>query len=213
MPTRKRRSNRTRSSHAGMSNSSPISWAALRSIREGDRTLLDNSMIMCGSSISDGNRHDPNNLPILLGGKGGGGIKSGQHIASRATPRSATFTFPCCTAWESTSLASATALRRYRGCWRKSFGPLITLSHAVGDWERTLMATAVANDCKRRCTSTAPGATRRAARRWPSSIRPTSRWWPRWPTGGGGCRAGDRGGRAGVSRRGGRCRSTIAPRS
>jgi hypothetical protein len=59
----------------------------LASIREGDRTLLDNSMIMCGSSLSDGNRHDPNNLPVLLGGKGGGAIKSGQHIAStRNTP-------------------------------------------------------------------------------------------------------------------------------
>jgi hypothetical protein len=44
-------------------------------------------MIMCGSSISDGNRHDPNNLPILLGGKGGGRIDAGRHIASpRDTP-------------------------------------------------------------------------------------------------------------------------------
>ena len=33
-------------------------------------------MIMCGSSLSDGNRHDPNNLPILLGGKGGGRIRT-----------------------------------------------------------------------------------------------------------------------------------------
>jgi hypothetical protein len=54
----------------------------LRSIQEGERTLLDNSMIMCGSSLSDGDRHDPNNLPILLGGKGGGRIASGRHIAS-----------------------------------------------------------------------------------------------------------------------------------
>ena len=53
----------------------------LRSVREGQRTLLDNSMIMCGSSLSDGNRHDPNNLPILLGGKGGGRIQTGRHIA------------------------------------------------------------------------------------------------------------------------------------
>jgi hypothetical protein len=59
----------------------------LRSVQEGERTLLDNSMIMCGSSLSDGNRHDPNNLPILLGGKGGGRIHSGQHLASpRDTP-------------------------------------------------------------------------------------------------------------------------------
>jgi hypothetical protein len=59
----------------------------LHSIQEGERTLLDNSMIMCGSSLSDGNRHDPNNLPILLGGKGGGRIQTGQHLASpRDTP-------------------------------------------------------------------------------------------------------------------------------
>jgi hypothetical protein len=56
----------------------------LQSVQEGERTLLDNSMIMCGSSLSDGNRHDPNNLPILLGGKGGGRLKTGQHIASPA---------------------------------------------------------------------------------------------------------------------------------
>jgi hypothetical protein len=54
----------------------------LKGIPEGERTLLENSMILCGSSLSDGNKHDPNNLPILLGGKGGGRIQSGQHIAS-----------------------------------------------------------------------------------------------------------------------------------
>ncbi|HEX4609901.1 MAG TPA: DUF1552 domain-containing protein, partial [Urbifossiella sp.] len=59
----------------------------LRDIREGERSLLDNSLVMCGSSLSDGNRHDPNNLPILLGGKGGGRVRGGRHIASpRNTP-------------------------------------------------------------------------------------------------------------------------------
>jgi hypothetical protein len=53
----------------------------LKSIKEGDKTLLDNSMILFGSSFSDGNRHDPNNLPILLGGSAGGKIKSGRYIA------------------------------------------------------------------------------------------------------------------------------------
>ena len=82
----------------------------LRSVQEGDKTLLDNSMIMCGSSLSDGNRHDPNNLPILLGGKGGGRIKTGQHLASSAQyARSATCTSPCSIAWASRSRASATA--------------------------------------------------------------------------------------------------------
>lgn len=59
----------------------------LASIREGDRTLLDNSMVLFGSSMSDGNRHDPSNLPILLAGGGGGTIQSGRHIASpKGTP-------------------------------------------------------------------------------------------------------------------------------
>ena len=59
----------------------------LKSIKEGEGNLLDNSMIMFGSSFSDGNRHDPENLPIILAGKAGGRIKSGRHIASpRHTP-------------------------------------------------------------------------------------------------------------------------------
>ena len=59
----------------------------LQGISEGERTLLDNAMILCGSSLSDGDRHDPNNLPILLGGKGGWRVRSGQHLASpRNTP-------------------------------------------------------------------------------------------------------------------------------
>jgi hypothetical protein len=52
----------------------------LKSIKEGDRSLLDNSMILFGSSFSDGNRHDPSNLPIVLAGRAGGKIKSGRYI-------------------------------------------------------------------------------------------------------------------------------------
>jgi hypothetical protein len=54
----------------------------MKAIRECEGTLLDNSMVMCGSSLSDGNRHDPNNLPILLGGRAGGVLQTGRHIAS-----------------------------------------------------------------------------------------------------------------------------------
>jgi hypothetical protein len=53
----------------------------LKSIKEGDKNLLDNSMILFGSSFSDGNRHDPNNLPIILAGRAGGKIQTGRHIA------------------------------------------------------------------------------------------------------------------------------------
>nr|WP_044182075.1 DUF1552 domain-containing protein [Pirellula staleyi] len=55
----------------------------LRAIKEGEGTLLDNCMILMGSSMSDGNRHDPDNLPILLGGRGGGTINAGRHLAAQ----------------------------------------------------------------------------------------------------------------------------------
>jgi len=57
----------------------------MKAIPEGEGTLLDNCMILFGSSISDGNRHDPDNLPILLGGHAGGSLQSGQHIASKGS--------------------------------------------------------------------------------------------------------------------------------
>ena len=52
----------------------------LQSIREGDGTLLDNCMIVYGSGISDGNKHNHEDLPILVAGRGGGTIDSGRHV-------------------------------------------------------------------------------------------------------------------------------------
>jgi hypothetical protein len=52
----------------------------LKSIKEGDGTLLDHSMVLFGSGLRDGNVHSPVNLPIILGGRGGGRIATGQHI-------------------------------------------------------------------------------------------------------------------------------------
>jgi hypothetical protein len=54
---------------------------ALQQIPEGDGTLLDHCMLMFGSGLSDGNRHDPLNLPILLAGRGGGAVPTGQHLS------------------------------------------------------------------------------------------------------------------------------------
>jgi len=59
----------------------------MKSIPEGDGTLLDHSMIVYGSGISDGNRHNNENLPILLAGRGGGTIDPGRHVVyERETP-------------------------------------------------------------------------------------------------------------------------------
>ncbi len=59
----------------------------MQSIGEGESTLLDNSMVLFGSGIRDGNRHDPKNLPILLAGRGGGALKMGRHVVcEKQTP-------------------------------------------------------------------------------------------------------------------------------
>jgi hypothetical protein len=52
----------------------------LKSIPEGEGSLLDNCMIVYGSGIGDGDRHNHDDLPILLAGKGGGTIQSGRHV-------------------------------------------------------------------------------------------------------------------------------------
>lgn len=49
-------------------------------IREPEGTLLDNSMIVYGSGISDGDRHNHDDLPILLAGSAGGTIPKGKHV-------------------------------------------------------------------------------------------------------------------------------------
>ena len=52
----------------------------LRSMKEGERTVLDNSMVLFGSALSDGNSHNPHKLPLVLAGRAGGRIASGQHL-------------------------------------------------------------------------------------------------------------------------------------
>jgi hypothetical protein len=59
----------------------------LKSVREGDGTLLDNCMIVYGSGLGDGNRHNHDNLPVLVAGKGGGTIQTGRHVRlAKETP-------------------------------------------------------------------------------------------------------------------------------
>lgn len=49
-------------------------------INEGDRTLLDNVMLCFGSGISDGNKHNHDDLPVLVAGGAGGTLSGGRHI-------------------------------------------------------------------------------------------------------------------------------------
>lgn len=65
----------------------------LKSIKEGDGSLLDNSMIVYGAGLSDGNRHTHEDLPTLIAGHGGDKyIKTGRRIVYRKeTPMSNLF--------------------------------------------------------------------------------------------------------------------------
>ncbi len=53
----------------------------LKAISEGDGSLLDRCLIVYGSGIGDGDRHNHDDLPILLAG---GGIHGGRHIRHKA---------------------------------------------------------------------------------------------------------------------------------
>ena len=44
------------------------------------KSILHNSMVVYGSGISDGNRHNHNDLPIILAGQGGGAFQTGRHV-------------------------------------------------------------------------------------------------------------------------------------
>jgi len=52
----------------------------LKSTKDGDGTLLDHSMVVYGSGLSDGNKHDHDDLPVVLAGRGGGSLKPGEHL-------------------------------------------------------------------------------------------------------------------------------------
>jgi Protein of unknown function (DUF1552) len=51
----------------------------LKKTSEGDGTLLDKTMVMYGSGISDGNRHNHDDLPVLLAG-GSHAFRTGRHV-------------------------------------------------------------------------------------------------------------------------------------
>jgi len=61
----------------------------LQSTPDGDGNLLDHSVVLYGSSMSNGNQHDHDPLPVLVVGGASGGLKGGRHIIAPAhTPMS-----------------------------------------------------------------------------------------------------------------------------
>lgn len=59
----------------------------MRELNEGHGTLLDNSMVLYGGSLKDGNRHTEENLPLILAGHGKGSLKPGRRYrAPELTP-------------------------------------------------------------------------------------------------------------------------------
>ena len=59
----------------------------LKAIREGEGSLLDNTVYLYGSGMGNPNVHDHTNLPILVAGGAAGGIRGGRHIRySEPTP-------------------------------------------------------------------------------------------------------------------------------
>ncbi len=56
----------------------------LKSLDEGGTSVLDNSMILLGGTIKDGNRHTEENLPLLLAGKGKGTLRPGRRLRAPA---------------------------------------------------------------------------------------------------------------------------------
>jgi hypothetical protein len=53
---------------------------ALSKAREGGRSLLDTTLVLYGSAITDGNAHNHNDLPILIAGGGARGHRGGRIV-------------------------------------------------------------------------------------------------------------------------------------
>ena len=80
----------------------------MKNLDEGGTSLLDNSMIMFGGSIKDGNQHTVANLPLLLAGRG----KRAHAASGKASAR----------AREDAALQSTSALLNRMGVMENSFG-------------------------------------------------------------------------------------------
>jgi hypothetical protein len=71
--------------------------------------LLYNTMLVFGAGISDGDRHNHDDLPILLAGKGGGTIKLGRHVVYPNQTPLTNLSCRCSTGWACVRRPSVTA--------------------------------------------------------------------------------------------------------
>jgi hypothetical protein len=53
---------------------------AMKSLPEGNANVLDNSMVLFGSGIRDGNAHATKDIPVVLAGGANGQLKTGRHL-------------------------------------------------------------------------------------------------------------------------------------
>jgi hypothetical protein len=58
----------------------------MKEVREGEATLLDNSMVLLGNGNGDGARHDHRDCATIIAGKGGGTIDPGRYVRYEETP-------------------------------------------------------------------------------------------------------------------------------
>ena len=63
----------------------------MKSIDEGNGSLLDNSTVLYGSSMKDGNGHKRENIPFVLAGRGGGSLNPFGHLMRKKTRPLPTF--------------------------------------------------------------------------------------------------------------------------
>ena len=52
----------------------------LHNLKEGNTSVLDSSMILFGATLKDGNRHDPEDLPVLVAGRAKGMLRPGRRV-------------------------------------------------------------------------------------------------------------------------------------
>lgn len=60
--------------------------ARMKAVKEGDGTLLDNSVVVWANEMGKGNSHSLEDVPFVLAGKAGGSLKTGRYLQYSAMP-------------------------------------------------------------------------------------------------------------------------------